>query len=56
MYPVQKSDAAEINIERLVVAVMFSCRAMEKVIAAVHRRRLEELPSKERPHGQYVGV
>lgn len=52
--PVQHADAPKVDIEPLVMPVMLSRRAAEEIVAAVHRRSLDQLPRKKHPHGQDV--
>ncbi|ATY64585.1 hypothetical protein A9K55_004293 [Cordyceps militaris] len=56
MKPVQQSQSPKIHIKALMVPVMLPSQAVEEVVAAVHRRRLDELAGEEQPEGEDMGA
>ncbi|KND86965.1 hypothetical protein TOPH_08444, partial [Tolypocladium ophioglossoides CBS 100239] len=52
--PVQQPNPPKVHVKALMMAVVLPRRAAQEVVAAVHRRRLDQLPGHKRPHGQHV--
>lgn len=54
MNPVQQPNPPKVDIKPLMMAIMLLRRAVEKVIATVHRRRLNQLPRNKQPERQHM--